>query len=118
MSCVFHRCAQSDREVMAALYRQLKLTGMESPSVLQQYLCIASNTPSPETVKFLCAEMIPHQLSVIGHAAVTVTTKLVSGMLVRDTKFVSPVRVFAIVDPGMVVSAEELLEYIRPYKER
>ena len=56
---------------MAALYHQLKLTGMESPGVLRQYLCIASNIPSPETVEFLCTEMISHP--------VTVTTKLVCG---------------------------------------
>ncbi len=67
-------------EMMIVLYKQLKLTGMESPSVLQQYLCIASSTPSPQTVKFLCVEMIPHPLSAIGQAAVTVATKLLDGM--------------------------------------
>lgn len=65
--------------MVAALYHQLKLTQTESPAVLRQYLWIASNLPSPETIKFLCAEMIPHPLSVIGQAAVTVATKLVKG---------------------------------------
>ena len=74
------RCAQYDTEMMAALYSQLKLTGMESPAMLRQYLCIAAHTLSLNTVKFLCIEMIPHSLSVIGQAAVTVASKLVDGM--------------------------------------
>lgn len=66
---------------MNALYDQLKVTGMESPIVLQQFLCIASCTPSPKTVQFLCAKMISHPLSAIGQAAVTVTTKLLDGSI-------------------------------------
>ena len=105
--------------MMTVLYDQFKLTGMESPSVLQQYLCIASNTPSLKTVKFLCTEMIPHSLSVIGQAAVTVTTKLVKGMycLCQDICYL----LNFVVDPSMSISAENaeaLLKLINPYKER
>lgn len=64
---------------MGFLFEQLKLTGDEPPSLLQQYLCIASNVLSPETVKFLCAQMISHPLSVISQAAVTIASKLVKG---------------------------------------
>lgn len=68
---------------MNFLFSQLKLTGLEPPQLLQQYLCIASNALSPKTVKFLCAEMIPHSLSVISQAAVIVASKLLYGTYVH-----------------------------------
>lgn len=78
--CFFSlRHVQNDTETMMSLFNQLKITGNEPPSVLQQYLCIASNLPQPKTVKFLCTELIPHPLSVIGQAAVTVACKLIDG---------------------------------------
>lgn len=69
---------------MGFLFEQLKLTGDEPPSLLQRYLCIASNVLSSESVKFLCAQMIPHSLSVISQAAVTIASKLVNGMYVLN----------------------------------
>ncbi len=75
------RCVQCDTEVMDCLFRQLRIAGDETPSLLQQYLSIASNALSSEAVKFLCTQMIPHSLSVISQAAVTIASKLVNGMM-------------------------------------
>lgn len=69
-------------ETMIFLFSQLKLTGLEPPSLLQQYIYIASDTVSLQAVKFLCAEMISYPLSAIGQAAAIVAGRLINSMLI------------------------------------
>ena len=103
---------------MSSLFNQLQLRGDECPSLLQQYLCIASYTLSPKTVKFLCSQMVPHSLSVISQAAITIASNLINGVtLIHSNSKLK--HSFAdqnvLIDPGL---ARELLEYILPHKER
>lgn len=76
-----HRFLQDDKESIDCLSNQLKLTGQESPKLLQQFLNIASSKASEATLKFLCSEMITHPLSVISQAAANIANRLIDGTI-------------------------------------
>ena len=76
---IFFRHIQSNTDILSYIFDQLKVTEVKSSSQLLQYLNIAKNILSPQSVKYLCAEMIPHPLSVIWQAAVVVATNLIDG---------------------------------------
>lgn len=105
---------------MVCLYDNLQITEMDSPRQLLQYLFVMSKIPSPKTVKFICVNMIPHPLSAIGQAAVTVVIDLIDGIIFNIFYlFVNNVHLLLLAGISINVEfANELLQDLRGYQER